>query len=209
MATAKLFAQSGEFKQDIDLPADYFEADVSQACMYLAIKALLNNRRQGTSKTKTRSEVSGTGAKPWKQKGTGRARSGTNTSAIWVRGHKAHGPKVRDYYEKVNKKVKRRAFRSALTVKAQNQQVVVFEKLAFEAPKTKEMLQTLNKAGLESRNTLFLVAPSEDNLVLSVRNIPWVRTMRVQDANTYELIRARNVVMTQDALGVLTGGVES
>jgi large subunit ribosomal protein L4 len=206
MAIAKLYAQNGEFKQDITLPTEMFEAEVSQACMYLAIKALLNNRRQGTSKTQTRAETSGTGHKPWKQKGTGRARAGTNTSGVWVRGHKAHGPKVRDYNEKVNKKVKARAFRSALTVKAQNSQIVLFENLNWDAPKTKDFLASMSKAGLEARNTLFLVAPTETNLTLSLRNVPWARSMRVNDANTYELIRAGKVVLTQDALNILTGG---
>ena len=92
MASAKLFAATGDFKNDIQLPA-MFDQEVNKVCMYLHIKAILNNNRQGTAKTKTKGEVSGGGQKPWKQKGTGRARSGQNTSAVWVRGAKAHGPK--------------------------------------------------------------------------------------------------------------------
>jgi len=106
----------------------------------------------------------------------------------------------------VNKKVKRKAFRSALTIKAKDNQVVVFEKLGFDAPKTKEFLATMAKAGLDSRNTLFLVAPQDTNLTLSLRNVPWARSMRVQDVNTYEIVRASNVVLTKEALGLLTGG---
>ncbi len=206
MATAKLFAQNGEFKQNVDLTADLFDAEVSEACMYLTIKAYRTNQRQGTAKTQTRSETSGGTHKPWKQKGTGRARAGANNGAVWVRGNKAHGPKVVDYHEKVNKKVKRKAFRSALTLKAKDQNVVLFEALSYSAPKTKEILATMEKAGLTNRNTLFLVAPQEQNLTLSLRNLPWARTMRVQDANTYELVRAGKVVLSQDALALLTGG---
>lgn len=206
MATAKLFAQNGEYKQNIDLPSDLFETEVSEACMYLTIKAYRTNQRQGTAKTQTRSETSGGTHKPWKQKGTGRARAGANNSPVWVRGNKAHGPKVVDYFEKVNKKVKRKAFRSALTIKAKDNQVLVFEKLGFDAPKTKDFLATMAKAGIEGRNTLFLVAPEDQNLTLSLRNVPWARSMRVNDANTYEIVRAGNVVLTKNALGILAGG---
>lgn len=206
MAQAKLHAANGEFKSKIELPADLFDAEVSQGSMYLAIQALLTNARQGTSRTKTRSEVSGGGKKPWKQKGTGRARAGSNTSSIWVRGNKAHGPKVVDYFKKINKKVKQRAFRSALTVKAQNEQIVVFEKLSWESPRTKDFLNIISKSGLATRNTLVLVGPTDTNLTESLRNVPWARSMRVSDVNTYELIRAGNVVLSQEALGALTGG---
>lgn len=206
MATAKLYAKSGEYKQDIALPADLFDAEVSEGCMYLTIKAYRTNQRQGTAKTQTRSETSGGTHKPWKQKGTGRARAGANNSPVWVRGNKAHGPKVVDYFEKVNKKVKRKAFRSALTLKAKDSQVLVFENLAFEAAKTKDFLALMAKAGLDARNTLFLVGPEDKNLAVSMRNVPWARSMRVMDANTYEIVRAGNVVISQNALGVLAGG---
>ena len=206
MATAKLYAQSGEFKKDIALPADLFDAEVSQACMYLTIKAHQNNLRQGNSHTKNRSETHGGTHKPWKQKGTGRARAGGNNSPVWVKGNKAHGPKAHDFFEKVNKKVKRKAFRSALTLKAKDQQVHIFETLAFDVAKTKEFLATMEKAGITARNTLILVSPADKNLTLSLRNVPWARSMRVMDANTYELVRAGNVVISQDALGILAGG---
>ena len=205
MATAKLFAATGDFKNDIQLPA-MFDQEVNKVCMYLHIKAILNNNRQGTAKTKTKSEVSGGGQKPWKQKGTGRARSGQNTSAVWVRGAKAHGPKSHDYFEKVNKKVKKIAFRSALAAKAAEGKVQVFEALAFNAPKTKDLLAVLNKAGLEQRNALFLVSEADKNLYLSSNNIPWCRCARVADVNTYDIVRANNVVISQAALAELEGG---
>ena len=205
MAKAKLYAASGEFKNEIDLPA-VFDTEVNKVCIYLHIKAILNNLRQGTAQTKTRSQVSGGTTKPWKQKGTGRARAGQNTSAVWVRGNKAHGPKSHDYFEKVNKKVKRLAFHSALSDKAQEGKVFVFESLSFDAPKTKDFLAVVNEAGLEQRNALFLVGANDKNLRLSTENVPWVRTARVQDVNTYDLVRANNIAISQDALGELTGG---
>ena len=205
MAKAKLYAASGEFKNEIDLPA-VFDTEVNKVCVYLHIKAILNNRRQGTAQTKTRSQVSGGTTKPWKQKGTGRARAGQNTSAIWVRGNKAHGPKSHDYFEKVNKKVKRLAFHSALSDKAQEGKILVFESLSFETPKTKDFLSVVKKAGLEQRNALFLVGSNDKNLRLASANVPWVRTARVQDVNTYDLVRANNIAISQEALGELTGG---
>ena len=205
MAKAKLYAASGEFKNEIDLPA-VFDTEVNKVCIYLHIKAILNNRRQGTAQTKTRSQVSGGTTKPWKQKGTGRARAGQNTSAVWVRGNKAHGPKSHDYFEKVNKKVKRLAFHSALSDKAQEGKILVFESLSFETPKTKDFLSVVKKAGLEQRNALFLVCSNDKNLRLSSANVPWVRTARVQDVNTYDLVRANNIAISQEALGELTGG---
>ena len=205
MAKAKLYAASGECKNGIDRPA-VFDTEVNKGCIYLHIKAILNNLRQGTAQTKTRSQVSGGTTKPWKQKGTGRARAGQNTSAVWVRGNKAHGPKSHDYFEKVNKKVKRLAFHSALSDKAQEGKVLVFESLSFDAPKTKDFLSVVKKAGLEQRNALFLVGSNDKNLRLSSANVPWVRTARVQDVNTYDLVRANNIAISQDALGELTGG---
>ncbi len=205
MATAKLFAATGDFKNDIQLPA-LFDTEVNKVCMYLHIKAILNNNRQGTAQTKNKSAVSGGGQKPWKQKGTGRARSGQNTSAVWVRGAKAHGPKSHDYFEKVNKKVKKIAFRSALAAKAAEGKVQVFEALAFDAPKTKDLLAVLDKAGLEQRNALFLVSEADKNLYLSSNNIPWCRCARVADVNTYDIVRANNVVISQAALAELEGG---
>ena len=205
MATAKLFAATGDSKNDIQLPA-MFDQEVNKVCMYLHIKASLNNNRQGTAQTKNKSAVSGGGQKPWKQKGTGRARSGQNTSAVWVRGAKAHGPKSHDYFEKVNKKVKKIAFRSALAAKAAEGKVQVFEALAFDAPKTKDLLAVLSKAGLEQRNALFLVSEADKNLYLSSNNIPWCRCARVADVNTYDIVRANNVVISQAALAELEGG---
>jgi len=205
MATAKLFAATGDFKNDIQLPA-LFDEEVNWVCMYLHMKAILNSARRGSAETKNKSSVSGGGQKPWKQKGTGRARSGQNTSAVWVRGAKAHGPKSHDYFEKVNKKVKKIAFHSALATKAQEGKFFVFEALSFNAPKTKDLLSVLAKSGIEQRNVLFITSGADTNLYLSSNNIPWCRCARVEDVNTYDIIRANNVVVSQAALNELEGG---
>ena len=172
MASAKLFAATGDFKNDIELPK-LFDEEVNKVCMYLHIKAILNNNRQGTAQAKNKSSVSGGGQKPWKQ---------------------------------VNKKVKKIAFPSALASKAQEGKVVVFEALSFDAPKTKDLLAVLKKANLEQRNALFIVSAKDANLYLSSNNIPWCRCARVEDVNTYDIVRANNVVISQAALAELEGG---
>jgi len=190
----------------VELPAEFFGIEPNEVTIYLAVKAILNNRRQGTAHSKSKSEVSGGGRKPWKQKGTGQARAGQNTSPIWVRGNKAHGPKKRIYFEKVNKKVKRLAFRSALSSRAKDGCIELFENFAFSVPKTKEFLSVVEKAGLEQKNTLFVATPEERNLIRSLSNVHWARWTWVKDVNTYDIMRARHIVFSQDALKLLTGG---
>jgi large subunit ribosomal protein L4 len=205
MANAKLYAADGAFKEEISLSEKFFEAEIRPGCVYLAVKQYLANQRQGTSKTKGRSEVAGSGAKPWKQKGTGRARAGSKQSPIWVRGGKAHGATPRSYVSKLNKKVRRHALLSALSSKAVRNSVHVFESLAIEAPKTSAVSALLSKAEIPAQKVLFLVADADTNLFKSASNIPSVETMRVQDVNTYQLIRANNVIFSKAALEQYTG----
>ena len=161
MAKAKLHAADGAFKSDIDLPASHFEAPVSEGAMFNVVDVYMGNQRQGTHKTKNRSEVSGGGKKPWKQKGTGRARQGSNTAPQWVRGGKAHGPLPHLYKRDINKKVKRRSLLSALTVKANESSVYVIEKLALAAPKTKDLVKVLATAKLDGQKNLIVVAEAD------------------------------------------------
>jgi large subunit ribosomal protein L4 len=207
MSNAKLYTASGEFKSEVELPADFFGIEPNEVAIYLTVKAILNNRRQGSAHSKNKSSVSGGGRKPWKQKGTGQARAGQNTSPIWVRGNKAHGPKKHKYFEKVNKKVKRLAFISALSSRAKDSCIGLFEKFDFAAPKTKEFLSIASKAGFEQKNVLFLVVPQEKNLVRSLSNVPWARWAWAKDANTYDIMRSRLVVLSQETLKQLTGGL--
>jgi large subunit ribosomal protein L4 len=206
MSNAKLYASSGEFKSEVELPVEFFGIEPNEIAIYLAVKAILNNRRQGSAHSKNKSAVSGGGRKPWKQKGTGQARAGQNTSPVWVRGNKAHGPKKHKYFEKVNKKVKRLAFRSALSSRAKDSCIGLFEKFDFATPKTKEFLSVTGKAGFEQKNVLFLATPEERNLIRSLENVPWARWAWVKDVNTYDIMRARHIVMSQDALKFITGG---
>ena len=205
MAKAKLYSADGSFKEDLNLPEAYFDAEVSNGCVYLTVKAHLANQRQGTSKAKSRSEVAGSGAKPWKQKGTGRARAGSVKSPIWVRGGKAHGPNPRKYTQKINKKVKQKALLSALTLKAQENSVHVFEALSYETPKTAAFKTIMENAQIATQKNLYLVADSDSNALKSASNLPWATVMRVSDVNTYVLLRANNVVFSQSSLNQLTG----
>jgi large subunit ribosomal protein L4 len=206
MSKAKLYASSGEFKSEVELPADFFGIEPNEIAIYLAVKAILNNRRQGSAHSKNKSSVSGGGRKPWKQKGTGQARAGQNTSPIWVRGNKAHGPKKHKYFEKVNKKVKRLAFRSALSSRAKDNCIGLFEKFDFTVPKTREFLVMADKADFDQKNVLFLAAPEERNLIRSLSNVPWARWAWIKEVNTYDIMRARHIVMSEDALKLLIGG---
>ena len=204
MAKAKLHAADGAFKSEIDLPASHFEAPVSEAAMFNVVDVYLGNQRQGTHKTKNRSEVSGGGKKPWKQKGTGRARQGSNTAPQWVRGGTAHGPLPHGYRRDVNKKVRRRALLSALTVKANESSVYVIESLSLAAPKTKDLIKFLAAAKLDGQKNLIVVPETDKNLLLASRNIPNVLVQRVWDLNTYNLLNAQNVIFTNAAVKALT-----
>jgi large subunit ribosomal protein L4 len=204
MAKAKLHAADGAFKSEIDLPASHFEAPVSEAAMFNVVDVYLGNQRQGTHKTKNRSEVSGGGKKPWKQKGTGRARQGSNTAPQWVRGGTAHGPLPHGYRRDINKKVRRRALLSALTVKANESAVYVIENIALAAPKTKELVKLLSAAKLDGQKNLIVVPEADENLLLAARNIPTVLVQRVGDLNTYSLLNAQNVIFTNAAVKALT-----
>jgi large subunit ribosomal protein L4 len=204
MAKAKLHAADGAYKAEIDLPASHFEQPISEAAMYNAVDVYLGNQRQGTHKTKTRAEVSGGGKKPWKQKGTGNARQGSNTAPNWARGGKAHGPIPHLYKRDINKKVKRRALLSALTIKANESSIYVFEKLSLAAPKTKDLVKVLKTAALTGQKNLFFVSEASENLILAARNIPDVLVQRVWDMNTYALINAKNIIFTDAALKALT-----
>ncbi len=200
MPKAKLYSNNGTLKSDVELPESHFGQKVSESAIHQAVVIYLNNQRQGTAKTKSRSEVSGGGKKPWRQKGTGRARSGSNTSPIWVRGGKAHGANPRDYIKKINKKLRQKAFVSALSLKAESECVHVFEDLALDAPKTKALHTILNTAKLTDKKNIIVVTEANDTLSLASRNIPATDVCRVQDVCTYDLMNAENLILTQSSI---------
>ncbi len=200
MAKAKLHAADGVYKQEVDLPASHFEQEVNEPIMFQAVYVYLGNQRQGTHKTKTRAEVSGGGRKPWKQKGTGQARQGSNTAPNWSRGGKAHGPIPHKYTKDITQKMKQKAFISALSLKARENQVHVFEGIGLNAPKTQQLAGILAKAELAGAKTLIVVENADAQLLLAARNLPDTQIGRVQDIHTYELLNSDNVIFTASAL---------
>jgi large subunit ribosomal protein L4 len=182
------------------LSPDIFGIEPHQNALYEAVKVYLGNRRQGTASTKGRSDVQGGGKKPWRQKGTGRARSGSIRSPLWRGGGIVFGPKPRTYRCMLSKKVNALARKSALSLKAREKNIVVVEELAFDAPKTKQMVLFLRKLDLEQKKVLFLTVDADQNLLKSCRNIPNLTVKRARDVAAYELLKCETVLFTKKAL---------
>lgn len=200
MREAPLYTASAKKKGSYALPEE-FDGTVNRAVLYQAVRAYRNNQRQGTHSTKTRGEVSGGNQKPWRQKGTGRARHGSIRSPIWRGGGIVFGPKPRDYTTALPRKVKRLARQSALNQRAAEGAVTVIEPLVFEAPKTKQMAELMAALGLADRKVLVLTAESRPAAYLSARNLPNVHVMRYQDASAYDVLWADALVVEETALG--------
>lgn len=192
----------GEKVSTVSLPAEIFEAPIREDLMHQALVRQLANARQGTHSTKTRSEVSGGGKKPWKQKGTGRARQGSTRAPQWKGGGKVHTPKPRDYALKMPRQMRRAALRSALSAKAAGAQIVVVDALTLEKPKTSEMLQALvNLVGAES--ALVLLPERNESVEKSIRNIEHAKYLRANYLNVRDLLGYDRVVMPLAALDVI------
>ncbi len=166
--------------------------------MHLAVVQYLANQRQGTQSTKTRAEVRGGGRKPYRQKGTGRARQGSIRSPQWVGGGVVFAPKPRDYSFKLNKKVKRLALQSALSTKVAKGKIIVLDELTLSEVKTKEMVKVLGN--IKCDNALIVMDGSNENVMLSARNIPTVKTASVNTINVYDLLKYNNLVVTKEAV---------
>ena len=203
MAKAKLYAADGAYKSDLDLPASHFEQEVNEPALFQATYVYLGNQRQGTHKTKNRSEVSGGGRKPHKQKGTGGARQGSNTAPQYARGGKAHGPLPHKYTKSLSDGMRRKAFVSALSLKARESQVHVFEGFGVTEPKTRQLAGILAKAELTGNRNLLVIDQPEANLLLAARNLPDTKVERVQDIHAYGLMNADRVIFTASALKAL------
>ena len=189
-----------------DLSAEVFEATVSIPLMHQVVVAGLASVRRGTHSTKTRGEVSGGGRKPWRQKGTGRARQGSNRAPQWAGGGIVHGPQPRDHDMRVNKKMKRGALRSALTDALVSGKLAVVQDLEFDEPKTKSAAEVLDRLELGGRVLLVLPAPSDSGAVeRSFRNIRDVRVAYARSLGVYEVIAADRLVLTEGALDVVEG----
>ncbi len=192
--------KSGE---QVELSKDIFEIEPNDHVIYLAVKAYLANQRQGTHKAKERSEVSGGGKKPWKQKGRGGARAGTTRSPLWVGGGSIFGPKPHKYTQKLNKKVNALARKSALSYKAKANQILVVEDFNFDAPKTKNFADIINTLQLKGKRTLLLTNGALANVYKSGRNIPKVNIMEANNASAYDLVNNQVLVLQKSAVNLL------
>lgn len=197
---AKLYAADGAEKGTTVLPDELFAQPVHEHLIWLAVKRHLGNQRQGTASVKNKALVSGGGKKPFKQKGTGRARQGSNTSPLMPGGGRAFGPRPRDYRTELPKKQRRQALVSALSLKATESAITVLESLTADAPKTSQVAGVLKKMGLYGKRTLLVVGQQNDAVWKSVRNIDRLNTTLAHQLNTYDLVNADAVIMTQDGL---------
>jgi large subunit ribosomal protein L4 len=195
--------------EKVTLRSDVFEIEPNDHAIYQAVRLYLANQRQGTHKTKTRSEVSGGGKKPWRQKHTGRARSGSTRSPVWIGGGTIFGPQPRDYDFKLPRKVKTLARKSALSYKAKNGEILIVEDFTFPAPKVKEMISVLNALSLYGKKTLVLVPAADLNLHKSGRNIPTVKVLEANKASTYDILNNQVLLIQKTALGVLESSIRN
>ncbi len=192
----------------LELPADIFEAEPNDHVIYLAVKQYLAAQRQGTHKVKTRMEVKGSSKKLHKQKGTGGSRKGNIRNPLYKGGGTIFGPKPRGYDFKLNRKVKDLAKISALSYKAKANSIVVVEDLEFKAPKTSEMVSVLSGLKLTGKKALFVIPEYNDNLHLSLRNIPNLESSQLADVNTYDIVNAEVLVLTESAAKMFMGEEE-
>ncbi len=200
MPKAKHYNVDGQEVGELDLPETIFGAEPNEHVVWEAVKTYLSNQRQGTVATKTRSLVRGGGKKPWRQKGTGRARQGSIRSAQWVGGATVFGPQPRTFSTKLPKKIRRLAMVSALSQRAQDGNVAVVDRLEFETPKTGTVVRLLENAGIGGRKVCFITQGSDMNMVKSCRNIPGVKVLPHSAMNVYDLVDADVVCFTPDAL---------
>ena len=201
MANVSVFNMEGNEVGTMELNDAIFGAKVNEHLVHLAVVNQLANNRQGTQKAKTRSEVSGGGRKPWRQKGTGHARQGSTRAPQWTGGGVVFAPVPRDYSFKMNKKEKRAALKSALTSRVQANKLIVLDQLTMDAPKTKAMQNVLNS--LNVNKALVVTKENDANVVLSARNIPDVKTALVNTINVYDVMKYNTVVLTKDAVAAI------
>jgi large subunit ribosomal protein L4 len=198
MASVSVLNMSGETVGEIDLPDGIFGIEVNEHAVHMAVVQYLANQRQGTKSTKTRAEVRGGGRKPWRQKGTGRARQGSTRSPQWTGGGVVFAPKPRDFSIRLNKKQKRLALKSALSSRVQEKKLIVLDELTLSEIKTKEMKKICDNLKLEK--ALFVINGSDRNIRLSARNIPNIKTAAVNTINVYDILKYDTFVVTKDAV---------
>ncbi|MEW6140528.1 MAG: 50S ribosomal protein L4 [Thermodesulfobacteriota bacterium] len=200
MASVDVINQNGEKVDTIELDDAVFNGTIRETLVHQVVVWQLANRRRGTAATKTRGQVRGGGKKPWRQKGTGRARAGTNRSPIWTGGGTIFGPHPRSYALSITKKMRKAALKSVLSSKLQSSCLTVLDKIELPAPKTKMFVETLRAMGLENEKTLFIVADEEEALRRSSRNVYHVQVLPTEGMNVYDLLRFDRVVLLREAV---------
>lgn len=201
MPTVGLFNKEGNKIEDIQLNETIFAAEVNADAMHQVVVALLANKRQGTQSAKTRAEVRGGGIKPWRQKGTGRARQGSIRAPQWIKGGVVFAPKPRDYSVKMNKKEKQLAMKSALSSKVAENKLVVVDKLDLQEAKTSVFAKILAK--LSAPKALVVTKDKNNNVVLSANNIPTVKTTATNSLSVYDILKYDKLVLTKDAVAAI------
>jgi len=195
---AKVYDLDGKIANEIELLDDVFACKVSNGAIYYAIKSELANRRQGTASTKTRKEVTGSNIKPWRQKGTGRARAGDRKSPVWVGGGTVFGPKPRDYSIRLPKKQKRLALKSILSLKVKEERLKVIQDFNFESGKTKDLVGLLKNLA-KDENTVFIVTGDNKLLFRAGANVPWLRLQAYNRLTAHELFYSQKVFICESA----------
>ena len=198
MANVAIYNMEGKEVGTMELNDAVFGVEVNEHLVHMAVLQQLANNRQGTQKAKTRSEVSGGGRKPWRQKGTGHARQGSTRAPQWTGGGVVFAPVPRDYSFKMNKKEKRAALKSVLTAKVQENKVVILDELKFDEIKTKAMVNVLNN--VKAEKAIVVLKENDEKVVLSARNIADVQTSLVNTINVYDILKHNTLVMTKEAV---------
>ncbi len=199
MPKVDVLSVDGKKVKELELNENVFGIEPNENIVHSAVVNYLANQRQGTQNTKTRAEVSGGGRKPWRQKGTGRARQGSIRAPQWIKGGIALGPRPRSYSYKINKKEKRLAIKSILSSKVAEKELVVLDKLELKEIKTANMVKVLNNVKAEGK-TLILLPANNENVQKSARNIEGVKTLTVDTINAYDLVKYNNLVVTEDTV---------
>lgn len=199
MPKVAIYNIAGQQVSEIELSDNVFGVEVNEHAMYEVVKNQLANKRQGTQSAKTRAEVRGGGRKPWKQKGTGRARVGSIRSPLWIGGGTVFAPKPRDYSYTIPKKVRRLAMKSALTSKVNSNELIVLDELKLDAPKTKEMVNILKNLNVDKK-ALIVMGEKSEAVIKSAKNIPGVQTALVNTINVYDILKYDKFIITKDAV---------
>ena len=198
MANVSVYNMEGKEVGKMDLNDAVFGVEINEHLVHMAVVQNLANKRQGTQKAKTRSEVSGGGRKPWRQKGTGHARQGSTRAPQWKGGGVVFAPTPRDYSFKLNKKEKRAALKSVLTSRVQDNKLIVLDELKFDAIKTKDFKKVMDN--LKVDKAMVVIGGQDENVILSARNLPTVNTAVAENINVYDILKGDTLVLTKDAV---------